>query len=98
MEELSEVVVSYSKGNKSVLSLMTKADALPAGFQKWNKLFDNLNWKKKNVTELQKPQMTHDFVGFRCDFCIEFYQQADICFCEKSLIHHYAAFASRELN
>ena len=25
---------------------MTKADALPAGFQKWNKLFDNLNWKK----------------------------------------------------
>ena len=34
------------KGNKSVLSLMTKADALPAGFQKWNKLFDNLNWKK----------------------------------------------------
>ena len=34
------------KGNKSVLSLMTEADALPASFQKWNKLFDNLNWKK----------------------------------------------------
>ena len=34
------------KGNKSVLSLMTEADALPASFQKWNKLFDSLNWKK----------------------------------------------------
>ena len=35
------------KGNKSVLSLMTRSDALPAGFQKWNTLFDNINWKKK---------------------------------------------------
>ena len=25
---------------------MTRSDVLPAGFQKWNKLFDNLNWKK----------------------------------------------------
>ena len=39
------------KGNKSVLSLMTRFDALSAGFQKWIELFDNLNWKK-NVTKL----------------------------------------------
>ena len=51
---------------------------------------------KKYVTKLQKPQMTHDFVGFRCDFCIEFYQQADICFCERSLISPLCSFCKQE--
>ena len=41
-------------GNKSVLSLMTRADAPPAGFQKWNKFFDNLNWKKKKKLQNYK--------------------------------------------
>ena len=38
---------SIQKCNKSVLSLMKRSDALPTGFQKLNKLFDSLNWKKK---------------------------------------------------
>ena len=46
MKRSCGLIVIVKKGNKSIMSLRTRSDALPAGFQKWNKLFDNLNWKK----------------------------------------------------
>ena len=67
MKRSCGLIVIVKKGNKSIMSLRTRSDALPAGFQKWNKLFDNPNWKKKNkktVSKLSKPQMAHDCVCF----------------------------------
>ena len=56
MKRSCGLIVIVKKGNKSIMSLRTRSDALPAGFQKWNKLFDNPNWKKKKKKLLANYQ------------------------------------------
>ena len=74
------------KGDKYLKSLSVKSEALPAGARRWNKKFEDLNWK----TIFLKCLKTTTDDGFRYDLCTEFQQQADFYFCVKLLIHHCA--------